>query len=116
MGQIRVRPLLGGIAYGLQGERKAVSFSLLGGVAFNSIALPDAVAEGDIPLSIAHSFAARSGASMWIDIDRRLAVNIGANYVMTRPRVRVLERGEVRTRSLRADAILFNAGIVYKLF
>jgi hyperosmotically inducible periplasmic protein len=115
-GEIRVRPVLGGIAYGVQGDRKAVSFSLLGGIAFNSVALPRAIEDGEIPLSIAHSLALRPGASMWLDIDRRFAVNIAVNYLMTRPRARVLERGEVRTRSLRADAILINTGVVYKIF
>jgi BON domain len=116
MGQIRVRPVLAGIAYGVQGDRTAISFSLLGGVAFNSLALPGVIADGELPLSIANSFAVRPGASMWIDLDRRMAVNIAASYLMTRPIVRVLDRGEMRTRSLRADALLFNTGIVYKIF
>jgi hypothetical protein len=116
IGQIRVRPVLGGIAYGVQQDRGTVSFSLLGGIAFNSLALPRVIADDEIPLSIAHSLALRPGASMWLDINRRMALNISASYLMTRPRVRVLERGEVGTRSLRADAILFNTGIVYKIF
>lgn len=116
MGRIRVRPVLGGIAYGVRGDRTAVSFSLLGGVAFNSLVLPDVIEDGEIPLSIAHSFAVRPGASMWLDIDRRFAVNIAASYLMTRPRVRLLESGEMRTRSIRADTTLINTGIVYKIF
>jgi hypothetical protein len=116
MGQIRIRPVLGGIAYGVQGDRSAVSFSLLGGLAFNSLALPRAIVDNQIPVSIAHSFAVRPGASLWLDLNRRMAVNIAASYLMTHPRVRVLDRGELRTRSLRANAILFNTGIVYKIF
>jgi hypothetical protein len=116
MGEIRIRPVLGGIAYGAQGDRRTVSFSLVGGIAFNSLELPDVIAEPEIPLSISSSFAVRPGISMWFDVDRRFAVNIAASYLMTRPRVRVLAQGEVQTRSLRADALLINAGIVYKLF
>lgn len=116
MGEIRIRPVLGGIAYGAQGDRRTVSFSLVGGIAFNSLELPDVIAEREIPLSISNSFAVRPGASLWLDVDRRVAVNIAASYLITRPRVRLLERGEIRTRSLRADAFLINAGIVYKLF
>jgi hypothetical protein len=116
MGQIRIRPVLGGVAYGLRGARTSVSFSLLGGIAFNSLALPDVTAERDIPLSIGNSFAVRPGVSLWLDVDRRMAVNVAASYLMTRPRVRVLELGEIRTHPLRADAILINAGIVYKIF
>jgi hypothetical protein len=67
-------------------------------------------------LSISSSFAVRPGISIWFDVDRRFAVNIAASYLMTRPRVRVLADGEIRTRSLRADALLINAGLVYKLF
>ena len=116
MAEIRVQPILGGIAYGLRGGRKAVSFSLLGGIAFNSLALPRNVVGDRIPLSIAHSFAVRPGASLWIDLNRRIAVNMAATYLITRPMVRVLDRGELRTQPLRANAILFNTGIVYKIF
>ncbi len=116
MGEIRIRPVLGGVAYGAQGERGTVSFSLVGGIAFNSLELPDVIAEPEIPLSISSSFAVRPGISMWFDVDRRFAINVAANYLMTRPRVRVLAHGEIETRSLRADAVLINAGLVYKLF
>jgi hypothetical protein len=115
-GEIRIRPVLGGIAYGIQGDRRMVSFSLVGGIAFNSLDLPDVIAEPETPLSISNSVAVRPGASLWFDVDRRIALNIAASYLMTRPRVRVLERGEIRTRSLRADALLISTGIVYKLF
>jgi hypothetical protein len=116
MGEIRIRPVLGGIAYGAQGDRTTVSFSLVGGIAFNRLELPDVIAEREIPLSISNSVAVRPGASLWLDVDRRVAVNIAASYLVTRPRVRVLERGEIRTRSLRADALLITTGLVYKLF
>ena len=116
MGEIRIRPVLAGIAYGAQGDRTAVSFSLVGGIAFNSLDLPDVIAEPEIPLSISNSFAVRPGTSLWFDVDRRFAVNIAASYLMTRPRMRMLTHGEMQTRSLRADALLINAGIVYKLF
>jgi hypothetical protein len=116
MAEIRIRPVLGGVAYGAQGDRRTISFSLVGGIAFNSLELPDVMAEPEIPLSISNSFAVRPGTSLWFDVDRRFAVNIAASYLMTRPRVRVLADGEIQTRSLRADALLINAGIVYKLF
>ena len=115
-GEIRIRPVLGGIAYGIQGNRRTVSFSLVGGIAFNSLDLPDVIAEPETPLSITNSIAVRPGASLWFDVDRRIAINLSASYLMTRPHVRVLERGEIRTRSLRADALLISTGIVYKLF
>lgn len=115
-GEIRIRPILGGIAYGIQRDRTMVSFSLVGGIAFNSLDLPDVIAEPETPLSISNSVAVRPGASLWFDVDRRIALNISASYLMTRPHMRVLEGGEIRTRSLRADALLISTGIVYKLF
>jgi hypothetical protein len=116
LGQVRIRPVLGGIAYGMQRHRQSVSFALLAGIAFNSLALPDVTAERDVLVSIGNSFAVRPGVSLWLDVDRRMAVNVAASYLMTRPRVRVLELGKIRTHQLRADAILINAGIVYKIF
>ena len=116
MGRIRVRPMMGGLAYGFRGERKSLSVSLIGGLAFNSLSLPAVITERTIPLSIGNSFAVRPGVALWFDVSRRIAVTVGGSYLMTRPRVQLLEDGEIRTRSLRADALLINTGIVYKIF
>ena len=115
LAQIHVRPVMGGLSYGLRGERQSVSFSIVAGVAFNSLSLPAGVG-GEIPLTIGNSLAVRPGASLWFDLSRRIAFNLASGYVITRPRVRVLEEGQVRTRGLRADAFLINTGIVYKIF
>jgi hyperosmotically inducible protein len=116
IGRINVRPVLGGLAYGFQGEGRSLSLSLLGGVAFNSLSLPEVLAEQQIPLGVANSLAVRPGLSFWFDISRRFAVNVGGSYLVTRPRVRLLENGQPATRSLRADAMLVNTGLVYKIF
>lgn len=113
---IRVRPVLGGFAYGFRGSRASLSLALLGGVAFNTLSLPATLVEREMPLSVGNSLAVRPGSSFWFDIDRRFALNIAGSYVMTRPRVRVLENGQLRTRSLRADTVLISSGLVYKIF
>ncbi len=116
LARIRVRPVMGGVSYGLLGERQSVSFSIVAGMAFNSLSLPANITPGEIPLTIGNSLAVRPGVSLWLDLDRRIAINLSGGYLMTRPRLRVLHEGQIRTRALRADAILINAGIVYKIF
>jgi hypothetical protein len=117
VGQIRLKPVMGGIAYGFAGRRATLSLALVGGISFNSLSLPDALPRGPLPLDVSNSFAIRPGVTVWIEASRRIAVSIGGSYLMTRPNVRVRqEDGRVTGFVLRADPVLVSTGIVYKLF
>ncbi len=115
-GRLKIRPLMGGVSYGLGTERSSLSLSLVGGVALNS-ARPDAVTNTTaVLLGVDNSLVARPGVSLWLDAGRRFAINLAGGYVMTRPRVTVLEDGRTLKRRLRADTAQINAGLAYKLF
>ena len=73
-------------------------------------------AGGVLALTADNSLAWRPGASVWVDVNRRIAINFSAGYLLARPRVAFLERGEVVRRTVRADTFLFSTGIAYKLF
>lgn len=117
LGRIRVRPIMAGAGYSFRGERASLSLSLVGGYAFNSVVVDEASAAGGVlALTADNSLAWRPGASVWVDVNRRIAINFSAGYLLARPRVAFLERGEVVRRTVRADTFLFSTGIAYKLF
>jgi len=116
MGRLRVRPVMGGLAYTVRGERVAVTFSAVGGPAFNSLSGQGDTLGPDFALDVTNSLAVRSGASLWVDVGSSTAVNVFTGYLITRPDLTVLEDGVMVTRRLRADAVLVSMGLVYRLF
>jgi hypothetical protein len=117
LARMHIKPVLGGVAYGIVRQNTTLSLSLVGGLSFNSVDLSDVRPAAEIPLSIDTSVAVRPGVSLWFDMSRRVAINISGSYLVTRPRVRLLrEDGTLHSRAVRADAVLLGTGIVYKLF
>ncbi len=117
LARVRIKPVLGGVSYGIARGDTILSFSLVGGPSFNSVDLSDVLPAGEVPLDVETSMAIRPGASLWFDVGRRLAVNIGGSYLLTRPRLRLLGTdGMAHNRTMRGDAVLVSAGVAYKLF
>jgi hypothetical protein len=85
-------------------------------MAFNRLALPDRIDLDEAALAIDHSFAWRPGASFWFDVDDRIALNVFTGYLVTRPRVTMLDAGEPIERTLRADTLMVSAGVAFKVF
>jgi hypothetical protein len=116
LGRLRIRPVLAGVGYTVRRDRVAVTFAVAGGVAFNSLRRQARSPGPDYALEVGNSPAFRANASMWFDVGARTALNVSIGRVMTRPRVTLLEGGEVSTRRQRADTTLVSAGLAYRLF
>ncbi len=116
LARLRIRPLMAGLGYTVRRERLALSLSLVGGLALNSLTLPERVNPAEAALAIDRSVAWRPGVSFWFDANDRVAFNVFTGYLVTRPTVTVLENGETHTRPLRADTIVLSAGAAYKVF
>jgi hypothetical protein len=116
IGRLRVKPVMGGLAYTVRNDRASIAFSAVAGVAFNSISPSERLTGLEVPLDVGSSFAWRPGVSLWVESSARTAVNVSVGYVMTRPRLTLLEQGESVRRRLNADAFLLRVGVVYKLF
>ena len=116
LGRVRIRPVMAGPGYTIRHERLSASLSLVGGVALNSLTLPDPIDLTRTALSIDHSLAWRPGVSLWLDANDHVALNLFTGYLVTRPRVRVVEAGETIERRLRGDSLMVSAGVAYKLF
>ena len=117
LGRIKVRPVMGGISYTLTDQaRRALSLSLVGGMAFNSFTLEESSARDGLALEVDNSAALRPGVSLWYDLNGRLALNLFGGYVITRPRITFLEGGRFVKRPVRADTAVVNIGVAYKVF
>ena len=116
-GRITIRPLMAGASYtATDAARWAMSLSLVGGMAVNSITLEESAFRDGVAVEIDNSLAVRPGASLWLDLNSRAAFNVFTGYVITRPVVTFLESGQFTRRALRADTAVFGIGLVYKVF
>lgn len=117
LARLRIRPVMLGLKYTAANERLSVGFSVVGGVAFNSLVPDDdEVVTGSLALRADNSLAARPGLTIWYDASRRFAWNFFAGYVFTRPDITYFEDGQLVKRRLRADAALVSTGLAFKLF
>ncbi|MDH4066411.1 MAG: hypothetical protein OEW19_18570, partial [Acidobacteriota bacterium] len=116
VGQLRVRPIMAGVHYGLPIGRFSVSPSLVAGYAFNSLRVPEAGEVERLTVGVSNSFAWRPGVSFWVETSRRTAVYMSLGRVFTRPRFTVVEDGRLQERTLSADTTVILFGLAYKLF
>jgi hypothetical protein len=116
LGRVRIRPVMAGLAYTLGDDGVSASLSLVGGVAFNSLSQQHRSGGPVWALDVSNSFAWRPGVSLWVDLSRRTALNVSAGYLVTRPRLSVLEDDRVQPRTLRGDTAILSTGVAYKLF
>jgi len=114
--RIRVRPIMIGLGYTFGSDRVTVSPSLVAGIAFNSLSVPDVGAADRIAVGVGKSLVWRPGVSVWFDVNRRIALNMTAGYVVTGLRVTFLEDGRLVKQSVSGDTTIVHAGLAYKLF
>lgn len=114
--RLAVRPLMLGLGYTLVLGRVSVAPSIVGGYAFNSIAVPETGASGRLAVSVRNSLAWRPGVSVWIDTGRRTSLNLSVGRVMTRVRVTFIDDGRIDQQELAAHSTLMSVGLAYRVF
>jgi hypothetical protein len=67
VGQVRIRPVMGGLGYTVGDDRVTMALSVLAGLAVNSIVASDDLSGRIVPLRVGNSLAWRPGASFWFD-------------------------------------------------
>ncbi len=123
-GELHVRPVLGGYGYGKRLGRTALSAKLLGGYAFNTFELTpsfdDAYRRGrgatGITTDVSNAFVLKPEVSAWIDLGRKVGLNLSAGYMVARPEVTVSSSLGTDRRHINADVFMFKVGAVYSVF
>lgn len=119
---LRVRPLMAGIAYTIGNQPMLVSFSLVAGPSFNKLEFDDDFLDGTPAgprpgLDADTSFAVRPGVGLTYTVAPRVAIIGFGGYMINRPDVtyRDVNGQEYRNR-WKADSIVLSIGAVYSLF
>ena len=124
LGQLRVRPVMGGYGYTVRRGRFAATGSAVGGVAFNSFKEADAVrlayAEALdrtlLRITAGNSLAARGEVSLWWDLNERLGLLGVVGYVVARPEISIVTNVGTEERRLKADSLKLQIGLAYGIF
>jgi hypothetical protein len=124
IGTFRVRPLLGGVAYGWRRGRIETIAIVTAGVAFAGLDLDDGGRERFAAALATTSVAADGGPTLavqpklttWVDLNRRFGVGVSAAYLYARPRVTVSGSTQETRVDVRGDTVRLSAGVVVKIF
>jgi hypothetical protein len=121
--RIRIRPLMGGIAYTIGPDRALTSFSIVAGPSFNSVDFRDNFitnlpAGGQTPeIDMDTSFVVRPGVGVTFTLAPRVAVIGFGGYMFNRPGIVYRDAFGTEFRDhWKADAVIISVGAVYSLF
>ena len=114
---VTVRPVMAGLSYTFATDRVSVSPGIVGGVAFNSLSITETgAAGGALAVEVENSLAWRPGVSVWFDVNRRLAANVSAGYVVTAFDLTVLDGGRLAKHHTSGSTLMLRGGLAYKVF
>jgi hypothetical protein len=111
-----VRPVMGGVEYGLSRGDASAAVSFVGGYAFNSLDFDNRRVGPARTIAVENGLALRSGLSVWYDITPRLGLNVFGGYRFARPKVTFANDTDLTTRRVNADAAVVSIGVAYWLF
>ena len=121
--RLRIRPLMGGVAYTVGPDHALTSFSIVAGPSFNSIELRDEFLDS-LPIGsqapavdVNTSFAVRPGIGLTFTVAPRVAVVGFGGYLINRPKITFRDQFGLEHRDRwKVDAFVLSVGLVYSLF
>jgi len=124
VGELRVKPFMAGYGYTYSFGRTSVSAELLGGYAFVSFqqtpaavdVYRDRLGARSLNFHSSNTFVVRPQTNVWIDLSKKVGLNVSAGYAVARPRLTIKSSLGEESRRLRADMVVLSAGLVYKIF
>jgi hypothetical protein len=121
LGDLRIRPVMGGYGYWWTRGRATLAATLIGGVAFNTfdtsdqarIAYNRRLDELLLRVDASHGLAARAELGLWYDLSDKAGLLGSIGYVAARPKVEIITETSRSSTRLRADAVKLQIGVVY---
>ncbi len=120
--KLRIRPLMGGVAYTIGEQPVLISFSVVAGPSFNDLDFDEdflnTLPAGPQPeLDAKNSFAVRPGVGITWTVAPRVAIVGFGGYMFNRPDLVYRDvSGQEYRNQWKADAIILSVGAVYSLF
>lgn len=116
LAHLNIRPVMIGLSYNLAHDRGVVSASVVGGYAFNTLAVERNAPGAGRAIAVSGAPVWRPGLSTWYDVSPRVGLNVFLGGLVVRPRVTFASNDEIWSESLRADALLVSVGLAWWLF
>ena len=123
LGEIRIRPLMAGYGYTHVLGRVAVTTDVLGGYSFATFGLSTAAREAyltrlgaqSVDADVTGSPVVKPEVGMWLDMTRKMGINVNAAYIIARPRMTISSALGSDVQRLNADALVITFGAVYRI-
>jgi hypothetical protein len=122
IGEMKIRPLMGGISYSIGGGRLRTSFSLVGGYAFTSAKVTTALPAGTAAtIDVTDAWVVRPNVGVTYALMKRLALIGSVGYVYTNPTITIFvsQPGQPLGRlsgTFRSDYVSITAGTAVSIF
>jgi len=124
LGELHVRPIMGGYGYNWTIRRYSITADVLGGYAAGAIALDApavdayrrALGVSGATASASNTFVMKPEIGVWYDVSKRIGINVNAGYMIARPDVTVATAAGAEFRTARADQFVLKTGMVYSIF
>lgn len=122
IGEMKIRPVMGGISYSIGGGQLRTSFSLVGGYAFTSAKVTTALPAGTAAsIDVTDAWVVRPNVGVTYALMRRLALIASVGYVYTHPTIAisVSQQGQPLSRlsgSFRSDYVSIRVGTAVSIF
>ena len=122
LGEVKVRPVMGGVSYAIIRGRSITSLSLVGGYAFNRARVTYALPEGTIAsMRIGNAWVVRPNVGLTFALRPRLALAGGVGYVFSKPRITIdIDRAgqprETVNGRYRSDYVVATVGLAFSIF
>lgn len=115
-GDLRVRPVMVGPSYTVIRGRVAATLGAMGGYSFNRISSSMPGRGEPVEFRVKNSLAWAPTAILGLDLTRKAGLLAQASYLVTRPQVTTLSAGIEHRSRFRADTLVVQGGVVFKLF
>lgn len=122
LGEVKVRPVMGGLSYAIIRGRAITNLSFVGGYAFNHARVTYALPEGtSASMRIGNAWVVRPNVGLTYALKPRLALVGGAGYVFSKPSLTIdIDRaGQPRqtvSGRYRSDYFVATAGLAFSVF
>jgi hypothetical protein len=125
LGELHVRPIMGGYGYTHTIRHTAIAMNLLGGYAFGGFRLDDGAKalyrayygpQRDVETHAGNTFVLKPEVSVWRDLSKKVGLHASVGYMFARPDVTVESAAGIERHHVRADVLQLTIGAVYSIF
>jgi hypothetical protein len=124
LGELKVRPLMGGYGYSWVRGRTTIIADGLAGYAFNTLKMTPSgsdvygarIGAGSVTAKASNILVAKPEVCFWYDVNKKVGLNVTAGYIVARPNVTVSSTAGDDRRRVHADVFVLTVGAVYSIF